>query len=317
MPRLNRFSFTTALVVVLIAGPVASAQTPTPEPRATAPAPKAQAPKAAPAKPAQKPAAKTPSAPKLEPAVADQVSPRVLDPSLNDTLRAVRARGTLRACVALATPWVISDADQKLSGYSIDIVNRLADDLNVDPEFVLSALPDMLDRLHRGQCDLIPGAFGPTPQRALFAHFSTPTTVLDLSVVGKKAAVEKWAAGDTDDGEGVTFAVIEGSEDAGLVARLYPKAKFEPFAETDDLAQALKDDKVALAAVSSPLTEFLVEKSGQALVKSTNPVASHREGIAVRRGDLEFLAYLNTWVQARRDDRWLDGRAKKWFKESN
>jgi polar amino acid transport system substrate-binding protein len=76
----------------------------------------------------------------------------------------------------------------------------------------------------------------------------------------------------------------------------------------------LTEGKVALAAVSSPLTEFVVEKSGQPFVKSVAPIATHRAGIAVRRGDLEFLAYLNTWVQARRDDRWLDTRARKWFK---
>ena len=301
-------SSTRGLAAVLLAATVAWAQAP-------AAAPKAQAPKAAPAKTAtQKPAA---SKPKVEPAVADVVSPRVLDPSLNDTLRAIRARGTLRACVALTTPWVISDKEQKLSGYSVDIVNQLAEDLNVDPEFVLSALPDVLDRLHRGQCDIIPGAFGPTPQRALFAHFSTPTTVLDLSVVGRKDAVEKWSKSESADGTDVTFGVIEGSEDAGLVARLYPKATLESFSETDDLVKALAEGKVAVAAVSSPLTEFVVEKSGQPFVKSETPIATHRAGIAVRRGDLEFLAYLNTWVQARRDDRWLDIRARRWFKNSD
>lgn len=300
-------SSTRGFVTVLLTASVAWAQAP-------AAAPKPQAPKAAPARPATpKPAA---SKPKVEPAVADVVSPRVLDPSLNDTLRAIRARGTLRACVALTTPWVVSDKEQKLSGYSVEIVNQLADDLNVDPEFVLSALPDVLDRLHRGQCDIIPGAFGPTPQRALFAHFSIPTTVLDLSVIGTKDAVEKWSRTESTDGTGVTLGVIEGSEDAGLVERLYPKATLEFFSETEDLVKALTEGKVAVAAVSSPLTEFVLEKGGQPFVKFETPIASHRAGIAVRRGDLEFLAYLNTWVQARRDDRWLDTRARKWFKSS-
>jgi polar amino acid transport system substrate-binding protein len=33
----------------------------------------------------------------------------------------------------------------------------------------------------------------------------------------------------------------------------------------------------------------------------------------VRRGDLEFLAYLNTWVYARRHDGWLEARRNQWF----
>jgi len=37
------------------------------------------------------------------------------------------------------------------------------------------------------------------------------------------------------------------------------------------------------------------------------------EALAVRRGDLEFLAYLNAWVDARRSDGWLDARASEWF----
>jgi polar amino acid transport system substrate-binding protein len=281
----------------------------------------------APAKPAgaspgaeaqAKPETAKPDAPRptfVESWVEAEVSPRVLDPSLNDTLRAVRARGVLRACVALSSPWTISDGEQKLSGYAVDIARQLAEDINADAQFVLSAMADMIDRLHRGECDIIPGGFSPTPQRALFAHFSTPTLVLDVSVVGKRESMGTWGKAGALDAMGTTIGVIDGTADADVARRLYPKAKLEPFAESADLVKALADGKVMAAVMSSPLTEFVVEKSGEAFAKLAEPVATQRDGLAVRRGDLEFLAYLNTWVQARRDDRWIDTHARKWFKD--
>jgi polar amino acid transport system substrate-binding protein len=314
-----------ALTCCLIASaPVSSSAGQAQTPPSATPAPGAPAAQAPVPKPVQaEPSGQKPGTAKPEPGkpdlveswVAAEVSPRVLDPSLNDTLRAVRSRGVLRACVALSAPWVISDREQKLTGYSVDLARQLAEDINVDAQFVLSAMPDMIDRLHRGECDIIPGGFSPTPQRALFAHFSTPTLVLDVSVVGKRESMGTWSKAGALEAAGVAIGVIDGTPEADVARRLFPKAKLEPFPETTDLVKALADGKITAAIVSSPLTEFVVERSGEPFAKAAEPIATQREGLAVRRGDLEFLAYLNTWVQARRDDRWIDTHARKWFKD--
>ena len=81
--------------------------------------------------------------------------------------------------------------------------------------------------------------------------------------------------------------------------------------------KALTDGKVTVAVVSSPLTEFLVLRSADAFAKLPEPIGTQREGLVVRRGDLEFLAYFNTWVQARTDDLWLATHIRRWFKESD
>ena len=318
---LRTISASTVRVLTLLALAVTTAWAQTPAPAAQAPAAKPAAATPAATRPAPQPAAMpTPAKPappmrQVESEVPIEVSPRVLDPSLNDTLRSVRKSGVLRACVALSAPWVISDGEQALTGYSVDIANQLADDLNADAQFVLSAIPDMIDRLHRGECDIIAGGFGATPQRALFAHFSTPTMVLDVDVVGKRESMGTWGKEGALAAPGVAIGVIGGTPDADVAMRTYPKAKIEAFDEAEDLTKALADGKVVVAVVASPLTQFLVEKSGQPFAKLDKPVAAQREGLAVRRGDLEFLAYLNTWVQARTDDRWLESHSRKWFRD--
>jgi polar amino acid transport system substrate-binding protein len=302
------------LASLALATSVAWAQTPPATAPATAkPATQAPAPKPATAEPATPKPTKT--KPEVESVVSEEVSPRVLDPSLNDTLRSIRSRGVMRACVALSAPWVISDGEQSLTGYSVDVARQLAEDIDADVHFVLSAIPDMIDRLHRGECDIIPGGFGPTPQRALFAHFSSPTTVLDISVVGKKDSMAAWSKDGALAQADVPIGVIEGTADADAARRIFPKAKIEPFPETPDLVKALVDGKITVTVVSSPLTEFLVGKSADAFARLPDPIGTQRMGLVVRRGDLEFLAYLNSWVQARTDDRWLDTHVRRWFKE--
>jgi polar amino acid transport system substrate-binding protein len=44
------------------------------------------------------------------------------------------------------------------------------------------------------------------------------------------------------------------------------------------------------------------------------PLASFPEAFAVRRGDMDFVNFLNSWITARTDNRWLGDRRTYWFK---
>jgi polar amino acid transport system substrate-binding protein len=42
------------------------------------------------------------------------------------------------------------------------------------------------------------------------------------------------------------------------------------------------------------------------------PLASARAAIAVRKGDPDFLNFLDTWLAIQRDEGWLDDHALHW-----
>ena len=49
-------------------------------------------------------------------------------------------------------------------------------------------------------------------------------------------------------------------------------------------------------------------------VPTARPLLASRAGFAVNKGDPDFLAFLNAWIEARDADTWLPTTANYWFK---
>ncbi|MGA7854304.1 MAG: hypothetical protein WCA15_13340 [Candidatus Acidiferrales bacterium] len=46
------------------------------------------------------------------------------------------------------------------------------------------------------------------------------------------------------------------------------------------------------------------------------PFATYPAAFAVRRGNLEFSNFLNSWIEARSASKWLEERHTHWFKNT-
>lgn len=232
-----------------------------------------------------------------------------------NSFQAVRDRGTLRACVAMYAPWVMTDKDGTLSGFSVDIARQLAADLEVELTFVQTSYPGLVPSLAQGLCDVIPSGLAPTIDRALFVHFSQPTALHDITVVTTKAPGSTWEKTEDLDAPGVTIGAVAGSAELQDAKRLFPKATVREMATPEELGTALAENKVNAVIAASPLPALFMKAGGGKLVRFDAPVNSRGEAFAVRRGDLEFLAYLNTWIQAHTYDGWLPAKRTYWFEQ--
>jgi len=47
------------------------------------------------------------------------------------------------------------------------------------------------------------------------------------------------------------------------------------------------------------------------------PLGTFPAAFAVRRGDMDFVNYLNSWIAARSADKWFDSRRIYWFKTTD
>ena len=65
---------------------------------------------------------------------------------------------------------------------------------------------------------------------------------------------------------------------------------------------------------SSPQPEFLaLQHPGTLDLPLAKPLLSYKAGLAVKKGDQEWLNFLNAWVTARSADKWLSATHKYWF----
>jgi polar amino acid transport system substrate-binding protein len=232
----------------------------------------------------------------------------------HDSLTLIRQRGKLLACVPPHAPWVIHAADGKLKGFSVDLASQLAEDLSVGVEYVVEESARLLSSLTEGDCDVIVGGLSATPQRALFAHFSDPVARHDIVLVADKQASSGWHRPEDLDRADVSVGFIGGGVLAAQVKRLFPKAKLVELADWTALGAALTSGQVKAVVLAEPRSGLALKLAPDRLVTPLDePLGTRGEALAVRRGDLEFLAYLNTWVDAHRNDGWLKERRQQWF----
>ena len=231
-----------------------------------------------------------------------------------DSLDDIRKRGVLRACIAPYAPWAIAGENDAWTSFSVNIARQLAEDLSVQVSFMPGRYGDLLQRVAEGECDLVPSGLAPTPDRALFVHFSRPTTTHDIAIVADKAAAAEWKGLADLDRSDIALGVVQDSVEASDAKRAFPKATLMPFPDHQELTAALQLGKLKALVAASPLPDILMKQAPDKLtLVARSPIAHRSEALAVRRGDLEFLAFLNDWIQARTDDGWLKARADQWF----
>jgi polar amino acid transport system substrate-binding protein len=251
-----------------------------------------------------------------------RLAPRDIEPVYRggtiDTLATIRKRGVMRVGVALAEPTVMHAADGSLVGFSIDAARRLADDLGVKVEFVETSwsgiIPDLLNR----EFDLIMSGLWVTVPRALVINFTTPTAVEGIYVIASRAAAARLKTPADLDRPGTKIAVYAGTLQERLAARRFPKATLiKVGGEADHLAPLLAGEAdVALVPTFAP--EVIVRAAPDRLAAPfAKPLSSASAAIGVRKGDPDFLNFLDSWLAVQRDEGWLDERTAYWADPTN
>ena len=228
-----------------------------------------------------------------------------------DTLATIRQRGELRIGVATAEPMVMHGEDGRLVGYSIDLVTRLAHDMGVQVKFVETSWPRLIEGIKAGDYDLIASGLWITPARALAVNFTAPTASEGIYLIaGKNMRGQSRAAFDRQD---VTIAVYADTPQAELANRIFPNARLMPVnGDADQLTPVLQGKAQAALVPTINPTLLVARSAGQLRQPLVEPLARTHAAFAIRKGDADFLSYLNTWLMVQRDSGWLDERLHHW-----
>jgi polar amino acid transport system substrate-binding protein len=228
-----------------------------------------------------------------------------------DTLATLRQRGVLRVCVVPVEPMVMHDARGDFVGFSIDLSRKLAQDLAVDIDFVATSWGLVISDLVGRACDVVASGLWMTVPRALVVNFTAPTVHDGIYLVASQArAPGKTSLADFDQ-PGMAVAVYAGTQQEALARKLLPRARL--IASADDPLQLVLQGQAqaALAPTLSPQT-LLQAAPGQLYLPRSTPLASTPAAMAVRKGDPDFLHFLDTWLTLQRDSGWLDDRVLFW-----
>ncbi len=230
------------------------------------------------------------------------------------TISQVQKRGVLRVGMDTFLPWAMKDKNGNYIGFEIDVARKVAEDIGVKVEFVPTKWAGILPALLSGKFDVIIGGMGIRPKRALKVNFTKPYDYSGMSLVAHK----KKAAGFTNleqfNNEDVEIACKLGTSAVAAAKRFFPKAKLRLFDDETQTYQELRNGNVHAVVGSAPRPAFEAIKYKETLfMPAKDTFTKEPIGFAIRKGDVDTLAFFNSWITNAWLSGWLEERHDYWF----
>ncbi|MET1026428.1 MAG: cystine ABC transporter substrate-binding protein [Dongiaceae bacterium] len=241
--------------------------------------------------------------------VAAGIAPQVQADQLLDQ---VKGRGTLQVGLeGTYPPFNYQDESGNLTGFEVDFANALAAKLGVKADFKPTKWDGILAALDAQRFDVIINQVTITPERQQKYDFSEPYTVSGIQIIVRKGDEAKISK--PDDLAGKAVGAVVGSNYEKWLKDNEPKADIRTY---DD--DASRDQDLLVGRIDAVINDRLVaaERVKQyqgKLAVAGEPFAKQEQGIALRKGNPDFLAAINKAIDDFRTDGSLAKISEKWF----
>ncbi|MCL2464433.1 MAG: transporter substrate-binding domain-containing protein [Micrococcales bacterium] len=209
-------------------------------------------------------------------------------------------------------PFGQQDASGNVTGYDIDVAQKLADALGVKLNLVKTQSTNRNAMLQSNRVDVDIDVFTVTAQRAMQVEFTIPYASISSNIMYKK---DKPITG-LDNLAGKTIAVARGSSNDTLVTNNFPEAtvqRFDTAADAMEAAETGKVDGVMESTVN--INNAIAKDSSMAALTLDKPLQPALIAMGILPGDQTWLNYLDTFIRTINASGDLQTLYQKWFHE--
>jgi polar amino acid transport system substrate-binding protein len=228
------------------------------------------------------------------------------------TLEAVKKRGTFRVGVTQAPPWFSKDpkTGEWSSGLGIFMGRAMAETLGVKMETAEVSWGNSIAALQADKIDIM-FTIDATPERMQAVDFpATPLLYYSLAVLAREdLAVKAWEDLNKAD---VRIAVPQASSMDRFVSEHAAKADIQRFPDNATAIAAFQSGRVDAVCLFHPPLLAARQKLGRGKIVVPAPVQSQASSTALRKGDTEFVA----WVDKRLAAYYQSGQTQKWYEQA-
>lgn len=230
-------------------------------------------------------------------------------------LASIAKSGKLRVGVVDVIPWAMHDKNGTLVGFEIDVARKLARDMRVEVEFHPAPLRMLIPDLLANRTDIIIGSLSIEPSRALKVNFSNPYNTEDVTLVANSKSEAQATQLSDFNKRSVVIGASKGSVSEEMIGVVLPEATVHTYDDDNVLFQDLIAGRINAAAADSPRPEIVAKLfPSSVVVPAVPPLGRFPAAFAIRRGDSNFVFFLNAWISSRESDHWLEQRRTYWFK---
>ncbi|HVM96107.1 MAG TPA: transporter substrate-binding domain-containing protein [Candidatus Acidoferrales bacterium] len=209
-------------------------------------------------------------------------------------------------------PFSFRDANGQLTGFDIDVAQRLAADLGRSAELVPFKWPELTSRIEHGDIDVAMSGVTQRADRTLSMLFSRPYAITGAVAVIRKSNHRRLPTLAALDNPTVKIAVNAGGHLEQVARRQFPQAQILSTTENATLSEQLRSGSVD-AVVSE---ELEARTWGTESFERIGPFTRDRKAYAFSRGAAVLRQQVDDWLAARETDGWLDALRRKWLGES-
>lgn len=230
------------------------------------------------------------------------------------TLNQVLKRGELRVGLEAGyLPFEMRDKRGEIIGFDVDLAKLMARYMGVKVSFVNTQWDGIIPALLTDKFDILMGGMTITPERNLQVNFARPYIVIGQTVLlAKKHAETVKTVKDLNDPKYV-IATKLGTTGEIAVKRYLGKARLKTFETEADAAMEVRNGRADAFVYDLPFNVVYGAQYKDALVHLKEPFTKEPLGWAVRKGDPDFLNWLDNFQDQIRNDGSYDALYSKWF----
>lgn len=234
------------------------------------------------------------------------------------TLNDVMARGELRVGFdAGYLPFEMTDKNGNYVGFDIDLGKELARSMGVRFVPVNTDFDGMIPALLSDKFDIIISGMTVTQERNLRINFADPYIVVGQTVLISKdleGKVTSWK--DLNDPKYTVVSRL-GTTGEKATKRMLPKATYKSFDKEADGALEVLNGRADAWVYDMPFNVvFMAEQGNGKLVHLDTPFTFEPLGFGVKKGDPDFINYLNNFLRQIKNDGRYDRIYNKWMRST-
>lgn len=235
--------------------------------------------------------------------------------AVSDREKKIKQAGKLQVCI-WPDYFSISYRNIKtgaLEGIDIDLSQEFAKDLGVDVEYVATHFGVFLDDLQQEKCDIAMFGVGITDDRAKIIDYSEPYLSSSMYGVASKTSpmLDRW---ESMDRPGVIVCVQKGTYMEGVMRKSLKHAELMTVIKNSQREIEVRSGRADVFIADYPYGQKMLQVYDWAkLISPDKATEQIQYAYAIKKGQKEWLARINSFVQQIK----TDGRLKHYAEKNN
>ncbi|MEJ2057139.1 MAG: transporter substrate-binding domain-containing protein, partial [Desulfofustis sp.] len=215
-------------------------------------------------------------------------------------------------------PFELTNKKGEIIGFDVDMAKRMAKAMDVELELVSTAWDGIIPALITGKFDIIMSGMTLTQQRNMTINFAQP-----YIIIGQSALVSNDLEGEIKNYKDLndpkyTVGSKLGTTGEQATKRLIGKAKYISYETEQEGVMELINGKIDAFIYDLPFNAIAhAEKGGGKIFHLDEPFTYEPLAWAIKKGDPDFLNWLNNFMFQVKNDGTYEKIYNKWFESDD